>query len=429
VAPRISKRFRTYDHNEPSADASDEGSAAENERDDMAGEARPDEESETLRRSFRAWLQDHLPNDWRDAHRRSNDLDYVVEIRRAWGRELYEGGWAAPHWPIEYGGMGLSFEGVIAYTEELARVQAPESLNSNAMGILAPTMIKYASSSLKQRYLGPMVAHDEIWCQGFSEPGSGSDLASLQMRAERVSGGFRITGQKIWTSRAQYADNCYMLVRTDPTGASKYDGITMAIVDMHQPEIEVRPIRNMTGSSEFNEVFVDGAFFPDENVVGDVGQGWEITRFALSNERGPMLVERAFNMKDEFDELTTALQNKRLSTDHAARFVSLAIEVKAVRAALRRVLDELAAGSNDTALLASVGKLSWSETHQHVVDFAVDVLGADAVQLDSPDHRWLQASLASRAETIWGGTSEIQRNLIARLVGMPSASSKTRNLK
>jgi alkylation response protein AidB-like acyl-CoA dehydrogenase len=249
------------------------------------------------------------------------------------------------------------------------------------------------------------------------------------MRAERVSGGFRITGQKIWTSRAQYADNCYMLVRTDPTGASKYDGITMAIVDIHQPEIEVRPIRNMTGSSEFNEVFVDGAFFPDENVVGDVGQGWEITRFALSNERGPMLVERAFNMKDEFDELTAALQNKRLSTDHAARFVSLAIEVKAVGATLRRVLDELAAGSNDTALLASVGKLSWSETHQHVVDFAVDVLGADAVQLDSPDHRWLQASLASRAETIWGGTSEIQRNLISRLVGMPSASSKTRNLK
>lgn len=395
----------------------------------MACDTRPDDGLEKLRHSFRAWLESHLPNDWRHADRRSDDLDHVVEIRRAWGRKLYEGGWAAPHLPLEHGGMGLALEGVIAYTEELARVQAPESLNSNAMGILAPTMIKYASPSLNERYLGPMVAHDEIWCQGFSEPDSGSDLASLKMRAEPVTGGFRVTGQKIWTSRAQYADNCYMLVRTDPNGASKYDGITMAIVDMHQPEIEVRPIRNMTGSSEFNEVFVDGAFFPDENVIGEVDQGWEITRFALSSERGPMLVERAFNMKDEFDELTNALRNQRLSTEHAAQFVSLAIEVKAVGATLRRVLDELADGSSDTALLASVAKLSWSETHQHVLDFAVNVFGADAIQLDGPRHGWMQALLASRAETIWGGTSEIQRNLVARLVGMPGGSSRTRTLR
>ncbi len=388
----------------------------------MKTEPRVFSDTEELRGEFREWLRENLPEEWRNIGRTSDDLDRAVEVRRAWGVLLYQHGWAAPHWPVEYGGMGLEFEGVITYTEELVRSGAPESLNSNSMGILAPTILRYATNEQKQKYLPAMVRHDVVWCQGFSEPGAGSDLASLKTRAERVAGGYRVYGQKIWTSRAQYADLCYMLVRTTHDTVSKHEGISMAVVDMHQKEIEVRPIRNMAGSAEFNEVFVDGAFFPDDAIIGEEGRGWEVTRYALSRERGPRLVERAFRMEQEFGELAQLMRACALSSEQRTHFVQLAIDVRAVEATLRRMLDELAAGSKDTSLLSSVSKLSWSEVHQRVVEFAVEVLGADAVRLEGQYAEWMRALLLSRAETIYGGTSEVQRNLIARLIGMPSSA-------
>jgi alkylation response protein AidB-like acyl-CoA dehydrogenase len=375
------------------------------------------------------WVEANLTPESKQATRWAIDEQRSVEIRRSWGRRLWEAGLAGPGLAREHGGMGLSFEQLIAYSEVMALSGAPESLNGNAIGIFAPTLIRFGTAEQVQRYLPPMLRHDEVWCQGFSEPSAGSDLASLRTRAERTEGGFLIRGQKIWTSRAQFADRCYILVRTSD-GGDRHEGISMMVMDMHQPAIEVRPIKNIIGGREFTEVFIDGAFIPDEAVVGEVGNGWAMARFALSNERGPRMVERSLRMGQEFDKLVNLVSTPAEDIEdpsQQARLVDLALRVRAVTATVRRVLADLGSGVAQKAPLGPIVKLTWSETHQDMLALALDHAEAAGVVRrpgDGEGEDWLTAYLYSRCETIYAGSSEIQRNVIARTIGLPSSSGR-----
>ena len=385
---------------------------------------------ERFRLEFRQWLAEHLPPGWgTPGYPYPKTYEAWVTLRRQWDRTLHEGGYAGLSWPKAYGGRGATLVEQVIYYEEVARARAPEELNRNAKLLLGPTIVHHGTEEQKKRFLPRILSGDDIWCQGFSEPDAGSDLASLSTRAVRDGDELVVSGQKVWTSNATVSDWIFMLVRTDPD-APKHQGITFLLVDMRTPGVTVRPVIQMTGSPEFCETFFDNARVPLENVIGKVNEGWHVTTTALSHERGTMAFHRHAMMRLEFDELIELARRLRRGGRPAAadplirqRLAQCHAELELLRWTLYRNLTRRLQGE-PVGSEGSIVKLYWSELYQRINALALDILGpasqiADGA-LAEEGGRWLFRFLKSRGDTIHSGTNQIQRNIIGeRLLGLP----------
>ncbi len=351
-----------------------------------------------------------------------------VELIREWQRRLHRAGLAAVSWPIEHGGRGANVVQQLVFNAELARHRAPDPVNRSAINQLGPTIIQWGDDAQRAYYLPRILSGDDVWCQGFSEPDAGSDLASLRTRAVVEDDGFVVSGQKIWTSKAQYADWIYILARTDPD-APKHDGISFLVVDLRSPGIEVRPIRQITGAAEFNEVFFDDVRVPRANLVGPLHDGWRVANSTLGYERVGQSrthrIERRLSIvlglaTDEDSDGSCAMDDP-LVRDHVVRF---AAQVEALR--------QIAAQATAAGVLgvapgpeASVAKLLTSEVDQAMAGFGLDLAGpAGVLQRGSPgaakQGNVALSYLLMRAATLGAGTSEIQRNVIGeKVLGLP----------
>lgn len=385
--------------------------------------------AEEFRLEFRAWLESSMPREWSSYAMHRQSFDEAVQVRRDWGKLLHTGGWAGPSWPVSKGGLGLGIDEMAAYTEELVGCGAPEPMNANSIGILAPTIMKFGTADQQDRHLPPMLAHDVSWCQGFSEPGAGSDLAGLTTRAvhDPEAGVYRIAGQKLWTSRAQYADWCYILVRTE-AGSKRHQGISMMLMRMDQPGVDVRPLRSIAGSSEFSELFLDGAIVEERDLIGESGDGWKLAMFALSNERGPRLIERALKFRKEEaaalgDLMRESGKNSASPAEVPESMAQAHIDARVVDAMAHRIL-ALSAEGAALGALPSMSKMVWSEGYQRFLTAIVKSFGADGLVKEPPFDAWQDKLLRGRSATIYGGTSEVQRNIIAKSLGLPASSAR-----
>jgi alkylation response protein AidB-like acyl-CoA dehydrogenase len=366
-----------------------------------------------FRDEFRSWLAENPPppdpGDVGDDARNA--------WRGAWQRQLYEGGWAAPNWPNEYGGRGATLTQSAIYFEEIGRARVP--LPANVLGILlgGPTLMVWGNDEQKERYLTPILSAEEIWCQGFSEPDAGSDLASLKTRAVKDGDDWLVTGQKVWTSGAQYAKWCMLVARTDPD-TPKHKGLTYFLMDMEQDEVQVRPLRQITGEAEFNELFIEDARIPDENVIGGVGNGWKVALTTLMNERAGLGFTLQIRLRQILDDVIAAAAERGKLDD--PRIADEIAELNARCEAIRLMAWK---GLTDTERYGQPGpegslvKWLWSETNQRVTQLAADVVGAEALTAGTG---WSYELLRARGNTIEGGTTEILKNIVAeRVLGLP----------
>jgi len=338
---------------------------------------------------------------------------------RAWQAKLAADRWVAIQWPREYGGRGATPVEVALYNIEYARSRAPQPVNRVGINLAGPTLLAHGTDEQKARWLPPILDASELWCQLFSEPGAGSDLASLTTRAETVDGGWLLTGQKVWTSYAQHARWGICLARTTPLDqAPKHKGISYLVVDMHAPGIDIRPLRQITGEAEFNEVFLDGVFVPRDHLVGALDEGWRVANTTLAHERGT-----AFPFKEQvvhetyLDELfaLAAARDRLDDVDVADALTQAFVELRILRLLNWRTLSRLGRGI-DPGPESSIVKLQWTDMTQHLSDTALAILGPDA-PLEGP---WARQWLWSKAASIAGGTSEIQRTIIGdRILGLP----------
>ena len=385
---------------------------------------------EGFRLALRQWLAAHLPAGWgTPCYAYPQTYEAWVTLRRQWDRTLYAGGYAGLSWPREYGGRGATLVERVIYYEEVARARAPEELNRNAKLLLGPTIIDHGTEGQKKRFLPRILSGDDIWCQGFSEPNAGSDLASISTRAVRDGDELVVNGQKVWTSNATVSDWIFMLVRTDPA-APKHQGITFLLVDMRTPGVTVRPVIQMTGSPEFCETFFDNARVPLGNVIGTLNAGWHVTTTALSHERGTMAFHRHAMMRLEFDELLELARRLRRGGRPAAedplirqRLARCHAELELLRWTLYRNLTRQLQGE-PAGPEGSIVKLYWSELYQRINELALDILGPASQiaegALAEEGGRWQFRFLKSRGDTIHSGTNQIQRNIIGeRLLGLP----------
>jgi alkylation response protein AidB-like acyl-CoA dehydrogenase len=370
----------------------------------------------------RAWLEANVPAAWRRDHCWSRSDDPMwFEIARPWQRKLYEGGWAAIAWPREHGGRGATVIERWLFEEALDRVGAPRPAAGAYVDLIGPAILRHGTDEQRRRFLHPLLSGEELWCQGFSEPGAGSDLGALRTRGERDGDVFVVSGQKVWTSYAEIADRCFLLCRTE-ADAPKHKGISLLLVDMKSPGISVRPLVQMTGDAEFCEVFFDGVRVPAGMMVGAPGAGWQIAMGVLAHERGPVWTftfQRT--IRRSFERLLREARESAASREALAnpvfrqRLAQAYVEVEMLRLVGYRSLTRLLR-TGAPGLESSIEKVLGSETDQRLQELAMNVLGPAALQ----DERWLRAYLYSRSETIMGGTSEIQRNVIAqRILGLP----------
>jgi alkylation response protein AidB-like acyl-CoA dehydrogenase len=382
-------------------------------------------EIETTRHQFRAWLRDSLPAfaAWEEI-KETATLDARIDFLKRWQRRLYDSGWIAVHWPAEYGGRGASLLAHLAVQQELARAEAPPLINGPSLSIFGPTLLTFGTAEQKARYLPKLLSADEVWCLGFSEPNAGSDLASLRTRAVRDGDDWLVSGQKVWTTYANQADYCLFLVRTDPD-APPHKGISCLIAPLRAEGVSVRPLREMTGENDFNEVFLDNARVPAGNVVGEVNKGWRVILTALGHERGTLLLVDQVRRQGDLARLRDALLASSKCDDriYRQRLAQLWTDVEVMRLHCVKVASDLENGRPQSDV--SVLKLYGSELAQRLADFALDVQGVfgqlwkgDVGKADGG--HWQHAWLMSRALTIASGTSEVQRNIIAqRLLGLP----------
>src|SRR5436853_322827 len=259
-------------------------------------------QEQQFRDEFRAWLVANAPAGWEDEHGRSEDSRDRFDFLRSWQKRMYEAGWVGIHWPKAYGGRGATLVEQTIFIEEMARATAPPLINVLGVSLLGPTLIAYGTEAQKKRFLAPILSADEIWCQGYSEPNAGSDLAALRSEAVLEGDHFIVNGQKTWTSFGHFADWCFAVVRTDPA-VPKHKGLTYILIDMHSPGISVRPLKQMTGDSEFNEVSFQNVTVPLENVVGKVNGGWEIAIATLMFERGTLGASLQITFKRQIERL------------------------------------------------------------------------------------------------------------------------------
>jgi hypothetical protein len=375
-------------------------------------------EDEAFRDEVRGWLETHLVGEFAELGdsggpgREHEGFD----TRRAWERLLGEHGWVGLGWPAPYG-RGASLMQQVIFAEEYARAGAPHRVNHMGENLLAPTLIACANDAQKERFLPAVKNGDELWCQGYSEPNAGSDLAGVQTRAVRDGDDYVITGQKVWTSLAHLADWCFVVARTEPD-SSRHAGLSYLLVPMRQDGIEIRPIVQITGTSEFNEVFFDGARTSVDNVVGEPGAGWQVAMATLGFERGVATLAQQIGFARELDHVIGVARRTGAIDDPVIldRITQSWIELKVMRYTALRMLAVEMPGAE-----ASISKLLWAPWHQRLGELAMDVQGAGALDLHDGELDELQRLyLFSRSDTIYGGSNEIQRDIIARrMLGLP----------
>ncbi|MGH3864227.1 acyl-CoA dehydrogenase family protein [Actinokineospora sp.] len=364
-----------------------------------------------FRASAREWLADNLSGEYRRLRGLGGPgrEHEAFDERLAWDRHLAAAGWTCLGWPVEHGGRAASLADQIAFHEEYARADAPARVSHIGEELLGPTLLAFGADEQRKRFL-PGIRHvRELWCQGYSEPNAGSDLASVRTSARRDGDEWVITGQKVWTSLAHLADWCFVIARTEP-GSQRHHGLSYLLVPMDQPGVEVRPIVQLTGTSEFNEVFFDGARTAADLVVGEPGGGWKVAMGTLSFERGVATLGQQVGFRRELDALANlALRNG------AADDPAIAERLARARVGLE-VMHAYAVRGTD----ASVAKLVWSRWHRGLGELAMDVVGAASMLTPDGLDEWQRLFLFSRADTIYGGSDEIQRNIIAeRVLGLP----------
>lgn len=379
--------------------------------------------AEAFRGRLRGWIDARLADGTWAAPSGVDAEQRLMDLRKRWGRLLHDEGWAAPEWPVEYGGLGLGFEEAVVYVEEMARSGAPQPFNSNAINILGPTLLRFGTSEQRERLLPPMIAHESAWCQAFSEPGAGSDLAGITTRGALSPSGdeLRLTGHKIWSSRAQYADHCYILVRTE-AGSQRQQGLSLMVLRLDQPGVEVRPIDTIAGTSDFCEIFLDDAVVPRSDVIGPLGEGWQVAMYALGRERGPRQAERTMTMADDLRRLIDDViaDGEPLEGATLAGLVELHVRAVEVNAVMRRILAQLADGE-PLGILPSVLKLDWSRTHQDILALRARLLPGSTLLGRETENPAQERLLYTRGYTLQSGTTEVQRNIVAKALGLPSS--------
>ena len=375
-------------------------------------------EDEAFRAEIRDWMESNLTGRFARLRNRGGpgDEHSLVAERMEWERHLAAANWTCVGWPVEHGGRGLPLTQAVIFHEEYARASAPARVSIIGEELLGPTLIAFGTPDQQARFLPPIRNVTELWCQGYSEPGAGSDLASVATRATLDGNHWVITGQKIWTSLAHVADWCFVLARTEP-GSTRGRGLSYLLVPMHQPGVTVRPIRQLTGTSEFNEVFFDRARTDAAHVLGEPGDGWQVAKATLALERGAAMLGLQVGFRRELADLIEVARRTGAGTDPLLRdkLARAWIGLEAVRA---YALDTLG-GPNDRAE-ASVLKILWSRWHQALGELAMEILGAPSMTAQEDLDEWQRLFLFTRAETIYGGSDEIQRNIIAtRALGLP----------
>ena len=395
-------------------------------------------EAEEFRAEIAGWLKDNLPQGWGEPGHAM-----TPEERKAfndeWTTKLFEGGWICASWPSEYGGKGLTLLQQVVLNEEFARAGAP--LRGDFFGdtLVGPTILQWGTEEQKRQFIPGILKGEIAWCQGFSEPDAGSDLAGLKTRAELDGDEWVISGQKVWTTQAQYADYIFLLARTDPD-ATKHAGISYLLVPMKQDGVEVRPIEQIDSSAEFNEVFFTNVRCPKDNVIGGVNNGWKVAMTTLGFERGTSATTGHRRFQKEFDEIVKAARERGKDQDPLVRqrLARSWSNIKIMQINGWRTLTDALNGTHNTARLGACNKMFWSESHRATMDLAMDILGMGGQILlgntdgDTllPGARRAKASYPvdniqslyffSRSETIWGGTAEIQRNIVGeRALGLP----------
>ena len=395
-------------------------------------------EAEEFRLVIRDWLKENLPEGWFD-----DGFSMTPDERRAfneaWTEKLFGGGWICASWPTEYGGKGLTLLQQVVLNEEFARAQAPLRADFFGDTLVGPTILQWGTEEQKQQFIPGILKGEIAWCQGFSEPNSGSDLASLKTKAELDGDEWVISGQKVWTTQAQYADYIFLLARTDPD-APPHAGISYLLVPMKQPGVEVRPIQQVDGSAEFNEVFFENVRCPRENVVGGVNNGWKVAMTTLGFERGSSATTGFRRFLREWDTLVAASKENGKNADPLVRqdLVKSWSDIKIMQINGYRSLTDALNGTHETAKLGACNKMFWSETHKRTMNLAIDILGMEGQILsgsgdaegmlpggirgrdDYPVSSTQASFFFSRSETIWGGSAEIQRNIVGeRVLGLP----------
>jgi alkylation response protein AidB-like acyl-CoA dehydrogenase len=391
---------------------------------------RPTPEEQRFRDDVRRWLESNLPPGWgTPEYREPVTAAEKVEATKSWQRKLRDGGWAGITWPKDFGGRGATIVEQLIFNEECARVNAPNSINlSVALGLVGPTLIACGTQKQKEHFLPRILGGDDVWCQGFSEPNAGSDLAALKTRGEVRGDEIVVTGQKIWTSFAQYADWCILVIRTNPN-VPKHKGLTFVLVDMKSPGIVIRPLVEITGEAWFNEVFFDEVRVPRENVVGEIDGGWNVVLTTLAHERGGTTPH--VRLRTEIDALARLARHTKRGVGAASadptirqRIAQHALEVQITRfTAYRNVTEIQRTGKPGPE--GSILKLFWSELEQRMMDTAFDILGPYGMlpkeePLSVDEGLWNRELLWTRSATIYAGTSEVQRNIISqRVLGLP----------
>jgi alkylation response protein AidB-like acyl-CoA dehydrogenase len=383
-------------------------------------------EEEAYREQARAWLDANIPDWWRDSDAREfADEDEQFENLRAWHQKLYDAGYVGVTWEREYGGQGLGHVHNALLQEEMVKADAPPASNGLGIGLCGPAIIHHGTEAQKKRFLRPMLRAEEMWCQGYSEPGAGSDLANVQTRAELRGDRYVVNGQKIWTSAAHRADWCFALVRTDPE-AVKHGGIGFLLIEMKSKGIEVAPLVQLTGAHGFSQVFFSDVEVPAENMVGKPTEGWRIANTVLGYERGASTLSRYAGYKRAFEELVDSARRVERAGDPVTRqrVAQTAIEIEVLRLSSLRQLSALVRGEKPGPE-SSIQKLYYSELNQRLTTLGNDLQGPYGQLLRyterAPERgRWGQRELQSKGPTIFAGTSEIQRNIISeRVLGLP----------
>ena len=382
---------------------------------------------EAFRQEAAGWLEDNLSSDFAAVRFRGGpgDEHSVVEERKAWERRLAEGGWACIGWPEAYGGRGASIEQQVIFNEEYARAGGPGRMGHIGETLTGPTLIAFGSDEQKAHYLPGIRSGEDFWCQGYSEPNAGSDLANVKTRAvfDETAQQWRITGQKVWTSLAHESQYCFVIARTDPESVG-HKGLGFFLVTLDQPGVDIRPIAQLTGTSEFNEVFFDEAVCDAADIVGAPGDGWKVAMGLLGFERGVSTLGQQMLFQNEFDEIVRIARDNGAAQDPVIRqrIADAHVGLRIMRFNSMRMLS---GGGDDGTLQkeAMIYKLYWATWHRNLGKLAMDVLGAESEILEEGPYqlnRLQSMYLFTRSDTIYGGTNQIQRNIIAeRALGMP----------
>jgi len=383
------------------------------------------EAEEAFRKEVRAWLERNLPEDLKGKAFASSRAD-VEEVRRlrAWQKTMAEAGYVGMDWPREFGGRGAPITEMVILYQEMARAESPQIVNRGGVSMLGPTLMKLGTPAQQQRFLRKILTAEELWCQGFSEPNAGSDLANLQTRAVLEGDHFVVNGQKVWTSMGHVADWCFLLVRTDPS-AAKHKGISFLLVDMKTPGITLRPLRQITGEAEFNETFFDNVRVPKENLVGKLNEGWSVAITTLSYERDLLTFIRHISLRNALHRLVKLTQSRGRNTDPVVRqkIAELWIGEQALQLNGYRSLTKILKGGAPGPE-GSTSKLFWSWLDQELALTATQVIGPYSQIADgawAPDEgQWQFYELLARGSGIRAGTTEILKNILSeRVLGLP----------